>query len=59
MMDINGTRTCRHFSVDLAIASDWPRSSAPFPGYAPGVSTKVIIGNPNLSAISINLIAFL
>ena len=29
-----------------AIASAWPRSSAPIPGKAPGVSTKVKIGNP-------------
>jgi len=28
----------------LAIASDWPRSSAPIPGYAPGVSIKQRMG---------------
>ena len=33
-----------------AIAIDWPRSSAPIPGYAPGVSTSVTIGIPNFAA---------
>src|SRR5690606_33948555 len=32
------------------MASDWPRSSAPMPGYAPGVSTKVKMGSWNFSA---------
>ena len=32
------------------IASDWPRSSASMPGYAPGVSTKVKTGSANFSA---------
>ena len=27
-----GTPICRHFSVERAIASAWPRSSAPLPG---------------------------
>jgi len=33
-----------------AIASDWPRSSAPIPGKAPGVSMTVITGRRNFSA---------
>ncbi len=32
MTEISGTPTCRHFSVERAIASAWPRSSAPLPG---------------------------
>ena len=31
-------------SIDFAIASACPLSSAPTPGYAPGVSIKEIIG---------------
>ena len=34
-----------------AMASAWPRSSAPTPGYAPGVSIKVSTGKPKRSAI--------
>ena len=30
--EISGTLSCKHFSVDRAMASDCPRSSAPFPG---------------------------
>jgi len=33
-----------------AMASACPRSSAPMPGYAPGVSTRVRTGLPNFSA---------
>ncbi len=32
------------------MASAWPRSSAPMPGYAPGVSMKQMMGRPNLRA---------
>ena len=39
------------------MASDCPRSSAPMPGYAPGVSTKVNSGSPNFSASFISLSA--
>ena len=49
----------KHLAIELAIASAWPRSSAPFPGYAPGVSINVITGRLNLLAKSINLTAFL
>ena len=45
--------------IFLAIASPCPRSSASIPGKAPGVSIKVTIGIPNLSADFINLKAFL
>lgn len=31
-------------------ACTWPSSSADFPAYAPGVSTNVTIGSPNLFA---------
>jgi hypothetical protein len=34
--EISGTPICRHFSVDRAIASDCPRSSAPLPGIGAG-----------------------
>ena len=33
--------------MELAIASDWPRSSASTPGWAPGVSTNVTTGSLN------------
>ena len=42
-----------------AIASPCPRSSAPSPGYAPGVSRSVMIGFPNFAASSIRRSAFL
>ena len=42
----NGTPMARHFSVERAIASAWPRSSACTPGKAPGVSTRVTTGRP-------------
>ena len=45
--------------IFLAIASPWPLSSAPIPGYAPGVSINVIIGLLNFSACFISLNAFL
>ena len=52
------------FTVDnsyrlSAIALPCPRSSAPIPQYAPGVSTKHITGRWNFSACLINLNAFL
>ena len=40
-------------SIDLAIASAWPLSSAPTPGYAPGVSINEITGILNLFANSL------
>ena len=43
----------------FAIASPWPRSSAPRPQYAPGVSIKHITGLLNFSACFISLSAFL
>ena len=54
-----GTFNFIQHSIDLAIASACPLSSAPTPGYAPGVSIKDIIGILNLSANSINRIVFL
>ncbi len=42
-----------------AIVSAWPRSSAPTPGKAPGVSMKVKSGFCHRSASSISLIDFL
>jgi hypothetical protein len=45
-----GTRSFAISSRLRAIASDWPRSSAPMPGYAPGVSTNVKSGSSNFSA---------
>src|SRR3990172_132243 len=41
-----------------AMASDWPRSSAPRPGYAPGVSMNVMTGRPKRSARSMRRWAF-
>ena len=41
-----------------AIACAWPRSSAPMPGYAPGVSISVTIGSEKRSAIRITRSAF-
>ena len=41
-----------------AIASDCPRSSAPNPAHAPGVSMKVITGTRNFSAIFMRRSAF-
>src|SRR3954468_20231604 len=41
-----------------ASAPDWPRSSAPSPGWAPGVSISVITAAPNLAASFISLSAF-
>ena len=43
----------------LAIASLMPLSSLSIPGYAPGVSMKVMIGKEKSSANFINLEAFL
>ena len=58
-MDMLGTFNIMLVSIDLAIASACPLSSAPTPGYAPGVSIKDIIGILNLSANFNNLILFL
>ena len=57
--DMIGCEIDRQHSIDLAMASAWPRSSAPFPGYAPGVSIKVITGILNFSASFISLMHFL
>ena len=58
IIETSGTLTVRHFSIVRAIASACPRSSAPFPGKAPGVSTKVIMGSLNRFAMSIRRTAF-
>ena len=52
-VQITGTLSCDISRKLRAIASAWPRSSAPIPGYAPGVSIKVMIGKLKRSAISI------
>src|SRR6266542_256368 len=44
--------------IDCAIASACPRSSPSGPGYAPGVSTKVMSGRWNFSASRYRRIAF-
>ena len=54
---IKGTPRLRHVSVERAIASAWPRSSAWTPGNAPEVSTNVITGRLNRSASCISRIA--
>jgi hypothetical protein len=46
-----GTRSRDISRMLRAMASAWPRSSAPRPGYAPGRSMKLITGRPNFSAI--------
>ena len=56
IIDIVGTVNSMQHSIDFAIASACPLSSAPTPGYAPGVSINDIIGILNLSASFINLI---
>ena len=43
-----GVASARISSRLRAIASDWPRSSAPRPGYAPGVSIRVMTGRVEL-----------
>ena len=48
--DTTGARSVAIASSDLAMASLCPRSSAPTPGYAPGVSIKVMSGKPKRSA---------
>ncbi len=45
-----GTRSALISRMFSAIAQAWPRSSAPMPGYAPGVLISVTIGSPNRSA---------
>ena len=58
-IQIIGTSSFEISNKFLAIASPCPLSSAPIPGYAPGVSIKVIIGLLNFSACFINRNAFL
>ena len=48
--EIVGTVSSMQHSIDLAIASACPLSSAPTPGYAPGVSINKITGILNLFA---------
>ena len=50
MIDNVGTFNFMQHSIDFAIASACPLSSAPTPGYAPGVSINDITGILNLSA---------
>ena len=45
-----GTGMRNHFMIAFAIAAAMPRSSAPAPGYAPGVSISDTIGKPNFAA---------
>ena len=45
IIEIIGVLICEISKRFLAMASPWPLSSAPSPGYAPGVSTNVIIDN--------------
>ena len=59
IIEIVGTVSSIQHSIDLAIASAWPLSSAPTPGYAPGVSINEITGILNLFASFISLIDFL
>ena len=59
MTEIIGVDIFDISSKFFAIASLCPRSSAPSPGYAPGVSIKEIIGRLNFSANFINLKDFL
>jgi hypothetical protein len=54
---ITGTDARDSIAIDAPMASPWPRSSAPRPGYAPGVSMNVRIGIPNRSASSKTRIA--
>ena len=45
-----GTGMRNQSMIAFAMAAAMPRSSAPAPGYAPGVSMRLMIGNPNLAA---------
>ena len=54
---IEGTRRRSIVCMLRAIAPPWPRSSAPTPGKAPGVSMRVITGMLSLSASAITRIA--
>jgi hypothetical protein len=54
---IDGTRSRSIVCMLRAIAPPWPRSSAPAPGKAPGVSMRVITGRFILSAMAITRIA--
>src|SRR5690606_7171178 len=58
-IQITGTFNLDISRIFLAMASPCPRSSASKPGYAPGVSIKVITGMPNFSADFIKRRAFL
>ena len=52
-----GTRRRSIVCMLRAIAPPWPRSSAPLPGNAPGVSIRVMTGRSSLSARAITRIA--
>ena len=54
---ITGTRRRKMVCMLRAMAPPWPRSSAPAPGNAPGVSMSVMTGMSSLSAIAITRIA--
>ena len=56
--ETTGTGTWNHSMIADPIAEATPPSSAAAPGYAPGVSTSVTIGNPNLAAWRASLSAF-
>ena len=58
IIEMFGTVSSIQVSIDRAIASACPLSSAPTPGYAPGVSIKEITGILNFSANFINLTFF-
>ena len=47
IIEIVGTPNDKEHSIDFAIASAWPLSSAPTPGYAPGVSINITTGKLN------------
>ena len=44
IIEMFGTVSDIQHSIEFAIAEAWPLCSAPRPGYAPGVSTKLITG---------------
>ena len=50
IIEIIGVLILKLREIHEAIDSDCPRSSASFPGNAPGVSTNVITGKLNFSA---------
>ena len=51
MVVMIGTCNCAISKMLRPMASDWLRSSASIPGYAPGVSTNVNTGSLNFSAV--------